>query len=213
MKKIFYSLLMLCMTVSSLSSCMDDGSDTSNNYTATTDEIKTLYRSALAGMYTGRAYYYDPATVSKTDSTDQLTWQVTSSDSTIIFYNFPISILGSYLTANNETEAGALVSSLKNRNISMHYYIPSYTYTTYLTNKIYTVSAIPDNSQIEFTENDKTYIIKFSSSWSDTYVSSTYYSYATAYNGAYQQMIIISSISIDGTTYTISKPFVAQSKS
>lgn len=202
MKAIKSTLFFVCclLTTMLVYSCSDDDS---TGLTAITSDQKALYNSSINGSYTGYLHWFDFNDSTKVDST-AITWDVTSSDSTITIPNFPVSVLASSIT---DPDDKAIFDTISTQTVKMNYYVPTTESSDYINKGIYRYYAYATDNALK---------VEYDSSTQDSATINFgfkflrgiyYYPRVTVTNNSYAQNIIIESVAIGENEYTISNGF------
>ena len=99
----FLSLVLGCMTVLSLSSCLKDD-DSNNNGLSASDVNQCL--NIVRGDYTGHMLYLTDLNRQTADTVD-VSWSITSNDTTLTVNNFPTAAFTHYLSNKDLRDAVA----------------------------------------------------------------------------------------------------------
>ena len=99
----FLSLVLGCMTVLSLSSCLKDD-DSNNNGLSASDVNQCL--NIVRGDYTGHMLYLTDLNRQTADTVD-VNWSITSNDTTLTVNNFPTAAFTHYLSNKDLRDAVA----------------------------------------------------------------------------------------------------------
>ena len=192
----FYSIMLLGMfAAATFTSCVDDDDDTPTATILETPEQKANALSAIAGMYNGTLYYYNP-TATQNTGTIAFTWTI-SSDGTFAANHFPASILANYTTNAQEK---AILGQLDSKKITGKVE-PYATFTTY-----FQASFLPDNTENEWTvtledgEEATTHTVSLTLTQSYSYNSLSNYStfaFETT-SRTLQGSILLDKMTIDG---------------
>lgn len=204
MKKMKSAFLLTCGMIIALSfsSCLNSSDDSDNNYSTLTTAQRALYHTAIKGYYNGYLYWYDADNTNQKDSI-AMSWAISSSDSTITLQEFHVSILADFIS---NTTAKEVLETVPDQEVTMTYYIPTTELTQYIDEGYYRYGAYPTDNEMEFTYNGNNFIINFGSTYSNGYY--TYYPMAAIYSGTYAQNIIIQSLEVNGTSYTVKNGFL-----
>jgi len=203
MKKLKNYLLVLamCLPVSiALTSCLgsDDDTDPLEGYHLLTASDKAQCMNAVAGDYSGYAYYYK--STGAVDST--IVSCRIGRDSTFVMDEFPVHILTNYV---HSTDNQTILENIGTETMSATTSLPTYAIESNFTAGYYEFTLTPETMSFMDSE-DHTVKITFNRYMATGSYGNYIYTMFAYYQNQIQGYILIDDVEIDGSTYDVNMP-------
>lgn len=209
MKNFFITLVSLAAITLSMTSCLGDDVK-EQKYHQLTLEDKTKVMSAITGQYSGNLLFFNSSQKKDSIATQ---WAMRADTTMTVIY--PVSFLSHYCNSVKPEIKEALTKAPV-QTLTLQGYLPVYvteqSWESYWAAGHYEMSLIPKPQTLSFSSEGHDFELKMVTS---TYLTFAGYSYAPVaqyYNKEMQGFILLESLKVDGTVYSIGIPTAISGK-